>query len=133
MINELEEILELLGHEQLTQVQHQLFELLARLVNSEHFQVAERTLFLWNNEHLVNSGCLSRLNASTVLPIIYGPLYKNSSGHWNAPVEGLAQNVLKMYMEYDLQLYDKCTAAHFREEEEAKKNLQALAVKWNAV
>ena len=47
---------------------------------------------------MVNSGCLSRLNAHTVLPIIYGPLYKNSSGHWNATVEGLAQNVLKMYM-----------------------------------
>jgi serine/threonine-protein phosphatase 2A regulatory subunit B' len=76
---------------------------------------------------------LSRLNAQTVLPIIYGPLYKNSSGHWNATVEGLAQNVLKMYMEYDLALYDKCTAAYFREEEEAKKKLEALNEKWAAI
>jgi len=132
-LNELEEILELLGADQLAQVSNMLFTNLARCLDSDHFQVVERALFLWNNEHLVNSGCLSRLNASTVLPIIYGPLYKNSSGHWNATVEGLAQNVLKMYMEYDLQLYDKCTAAHFREEEEAKKKLQALADKWNAI
>jgi serine/threonine-protein phosphatase 2A regulatory subunit B' len=60
-------------------------------------------------------------------------LYKNSSGHWNATVEGLAQNVLKMYMEYDLALYDKCTATYFHEEEEAKKRLEALAQKWHEI
>ena len=81
----------------------------------------------------MNSGCLSRLNAQTVLPIIYGPLYKNSSGHWNATVEGLAQNVLKMYMEYDLVLYDQCTTAYFKEEEEAKKKIQAIADRWQAI
>lgn len=132
-LNELEEILELLGADQLAQVSTMLFTNLARCLDSDHFQVVERALFLWNNEHLVNSGCLSRLNAQTVLPIIYGPLYKNSSGHWNATVEGLAQNVLKMYMEYDLALYDKCTAAYFREEEEAKKKLEALNEKWHAI
>lgn len=132
-LNELEEILELLGADQLAQVSTMLFTNLSRCLDSDHFQVVERALFLWNNEHLVNSGCLSRLNANTVLPIIYGPLYKNSSGHWNATVEGLAQNVLKMYMEYDLALYDKCTAAYFREEEEAKKRLEALQIKWNII
>lgn len=132
-LNELEEILELLGADQLAQVSTTLFTNLARCLDSDHFQVVERALFLWNNEHLVNSGCLSRLNAQTVLPIIYGPLYKNSAGHWNATVEGLAQNVLKMYMEYDLALYDKCTAAYFRDEEEAKKKMEALSDKWNAI
>mmetsp|Transcript_1532 Transcript_1532/g.1743 ORF Transcript_1532/g.1743 Transcript_1532/m.1743 type:complete len:655 (-) Transcript_1532:50-2014(-) len=132
-LNELEEILELLGADQLAQVNTMLFTNLARCLDSDHFQVVERALFLWNNEHLVNSGCLSRLNAQTVLPLIYGPLYKNSSGHWNATVEGLAQNVLKMYMEYDLVLYDKCTAAYFREEEEAKLKLETIVNRWDAI
>lgn len=132
-LNELEEILELLGADQLAQVSTMLFTNLARCLDSDHFQVVERALFLWNNEHLVNSGCLSRLNAQTVLPLIYGPLYKNSSGHWNATVEGLAQNVLKMYMEYDLVLYDKCTAAYFREEEEAKRKLEAISKRWDDI
>jgi len=132
-LNELEEILELLGADQLAQVSDMLFTNLARCLDSDHFQVVERALFLWNNEHLVNSGCLSRLNAQAVLPIIYGPLYKNSSGHWNATVEGLAQNVLKMYMEYDLVLYDRCTASYFRDEEEAKRKLQALEERWTAI
>mmetsp|Transcript_31546 Transcript_31546/g.46554 ORF Transcript_31546/g.46554 Transcript_31546/m.46554 type:complete len:520 (-) Transcript_31546:70-1629(-) len=132
-LNELEEILELLGADQLAQVSTMLFTNLARCLDSDHFQVVERALFLWNNEHLVNSGCLSRLNAQTVLPLIYGPLYKNSSGHWNATVEGLAQNVLKMYMEYDLVLYDKCTAAYFREEEEAKRKLETISKRWDDI
>lgn len=132
-LNELEEILELLGADQLAQISKTLFTNLARCLDSDHFQVVERALFLWNNEHLVNSGCLSRLNAQTVLPIIYGPLYKNSSGHWNATVEGLAQNVLKMYMEYDLVLYDKCTTAYFKEEEEAKTKIEAIADRWSAI
>eukprot|EP00559_Dactyliosolen_fragilissimus_P003620 CAMPEP_0184865070 /NCGR_PEP_ID=MMETSP0580-20130426/16845_1 /TAXON_ID=1118495 /ORGANISM="Dactyliosolen fragilissimus" /LENGTH=607 /DNA_ID=CAMNT_0027364091 /DNA_START=27 /DNA_END=1850 /DNA_ORIENTATION=- len=129
-LNELEEILELIGAEQLSMISKTLFTNLARCLDSDHFQVVERALFLWNNEHLVNSGCLSRLNAQTVLPIIYGPLYKNSSGHWNATVEGLAQNVLKMYMEYDLVLYDKCTTAYFKEEEEAKRKIEAVSGRW---
>ena len=88
---------------------------------------------LWNNKHLVYRGCLSRLNVQAVLPIIYGSLYKNSSGHWNATVEVLAQNVLKMYMEYDLVLYNKCTGAYFKKEEEAKCKHKALNDKWASI
>jgi hypothetical protein len=34
---------------------------------------------------------------------------------------GLAQNVLKMYMEYDMALYDRCSSDYLRlEEEEAQ-------------
>jgi len=93
----------------------------------------ERALFLWNNDHLVNSGCLSRLNAQNVLPIIYGPLFKNSSGHWNATVEGLAQNVLKMYMEYDITLYDRCQAGHFKEQEDIKNKEAIVRKRWEEI
>lgn len=129
-LNELEEILELIGVDQLLEISNTLFSNLARCLDSEHFQVVERALFLWNNELLVNSGCLSRHSAHTVLPIIYRPLYKKSSGHWNATVEGLAQNVLKMYMEYDLALYDRCNTSYFRVEEETKRKVKAISGRW---
>jgi len=132
-LNELEEILELLGADQLNQISDTLFINLARCLDSEHFQVVERALFLWNNDHLVNSGCLSRLNAQNVLPIIYGPLFKNSSGHWNATVEGLAQNVLKMYMEYDITLYDRCQAGHFKEQEDIKNKEAIVRKRWEEI
>ena len=39
-----------------------------------------------------------------------------------------------MYMEYDLAfLYDKCSAAYLREEEEAQNKLEALNDKWSAI
>lgn len=95
-LNELEDILELLMDDQLAQVQGPLFNLLSLCLGSQHFQVAERTLFLWNNDHLVNKGCFSRAHTRVILPVIYGPLYKHSLGHWNSTVEGLAQNVLKV-------------------------------------
>ena len=58
-LNELEEILELLGADQLGQISKTLFFNLSRCLDSDHFQVVERALFLWNNEHLVKSGFLS--------------------------------------------------------------------------
>jgi serine/threonine-protein phosphatase 2A regulatory subunit B' len=90
-LNELEEILELMGSEQLQQIHKPLFNGLAKWLGSQHFQVSERSLFLWNNEHLVNNGCLSKQHAHLILPVIYGPLHRNSLGHWNTTVEGLAQ------------------------------------------
>ena len=39
---------------------------------------------------------------------MFGPLSDNARGHWNLTVEGLAQSVLKMYMEMDQTLYDRC-------------------------
>ncbi|CAN0268027.1 unnamed protein product [Discosporangium mesarthrocarpum] len=53
-------------------MQDKLFHLLAQCLASQHFQVAERTLFLWNNEHLVNKGCFSRQYTHAILPVIYG-------------------------------------------------------------
>lgn len=53
-LNELEEILELIGPEQVERIYLPLFRALAKCVGSSHFQVAERALFLWNNDHLLN-------------------------------------------------------------------------------
>jgi len=129
-LNELEEILELMGPDQLDSVAPILYDCIKKCLGSEHFQVAERTLFLWNNEHLVNVGCLSRSHAATILPIIYGPLYKNSLGHWNSTVEGLAQNVLKLYMDYDMTLFDKCSTDYLKQMEEQSKQEEYIEGQW---
>ena len=53
---------------------------LAKSVASPHFQVAERALYFWNNEYFCN---LVSDNVEVILPIMFGPLYENSKGHWN--------------------------------------------------
>lgn len=132
-LNELEEILELIGHEQVQRVHDPLFKILSKCLGSQHFQVSERTLFLWNNEHLVNSGCLSRQHAELILPVIFGPLFRNSLGHWNTTVEGLAQNVIKLYMDYDINLFDKCSSNHTTNEEKEKLKKVDFLKKWEQI
>ena len=110
-LNELEEILELCRGEQLNVVQEELYKLLSNCIASSHFQVVERTLYLWNSESLM-SNVLQQSKAPVFLPYIFGPLNKCSQGHWNQTVEGLSQSVLRMYMDSDISLYDKCTREH---------------------
>jgi len=125
VMNELEEILELLGHEPLLVVRNTLFELIRKCLSSEHFQVTERTLFLWNNDQLINHGCLSKQHAPTLLPIIYIALVDKAEKHWNATVEGLATNVLKVYQDFDMKTYNACRE---RAEDQAATKIQTEAM-----
>ena len=48
-----------------------------------HPQVAERSLFLWNNEYIVQ---LVAQHRETVLPLVIGALEHNAKHHWNPAV-----------------------------------------------
>jgi len=112
-----QELLELLGFDQLLTIKKELFDHLGKLVGSSHFQVSERVLCLWNNSHLVNSGCLSRQLAADLLPVVFGPLALKGDNHWNSIVEGLAKSVQKLYQEFDPGLYEQCEVAHAEKNE----------------
>ncbi|KAH9618627.1 hypothetical protein KSS87_005772 [Heliosperma pusillum] len=68
-------------------------------------QVAERALFLWNNEHIVG---LIAQNRNVILQIIFEALEKNIQSHWNQAVHGLTINVRKMFLEMDVQVFEEC-------------------------
>ncbi|XP_052875403.1 serine/threonine protein phosphatase 2A 57 kDa regulatory subunit B' beta isoform-like [Gossypium arboreum] len=104
-LRELEEVLEATQFAEFQRCMVQLFRQIARCLNSLHFQVAERALFLWNNEHTVN---LFALNRQVILPIIFEALERNIRSHWNQAVHGLTMNVRKMFMEMDANLFDEC-------------------------
>jgi serine/threonine-protein phosphatase 2A regulatory subunit B' len=131
-LNELEEILELCRADQLTLVQDDLFKLLAACLASSHFQVAERALYYWNSEHLCVN-VLSQSRANVFLPYVFGPLSKNAQGHWNQTVEGLAQSVLKMYMEMDAALYDKCARENADKIRSKELEREAANTKWQSL
>ncbi|KAK3027008.1 hypothetical protein RJ639_041163 [Escallonia herrerae] len=77
------------------------------------FHVAERALFFWNNDQIVN---LIAHNRDVILPVLFPALEKNAQSHWNHSVLNLTLNVRKMLMEMDEVLFLACQA-HFREEE----------------
>ncbi len=105
-LNEVEEILDVIEPSEFVKIQVPLFQQLQRCINSPHFQVAERALYFWNNEYIVN---LMGDNVQTVLPIVFSALYQNSKSHWNRTIHGLVYNALKLFMEINPTLFDLCT------------------------
>lgn len=79
-LNEVEEILDVIEPTEFVKIQVPLFQQLQRCINSQHFQVAERALYFWNNEYIVN---LIGENVQVILPIVFASLYQNSKSHWN--------------------------------------------------
>mmetsp|Transcript_121201 Transcript_121201/g.302483 ORF Transcript_121201/g.302483 Transcript_121201/m.302483 type:complete len:469 (-) Transcript_121201:45-1451(-) len=126
-LNELEETLELTQPSEFHRMQDVLFRRLALCITCPHFQVAERTLFFWNNDYIVK---LINQNRQDLFPIIIGALYKNSKQHWNSAVHGLTFNVLKLLMEADPQLFDDCSAKHRAEEEAEEQKEAGRQQKW---
>merc|ERR1712151_1428863 len=129
-LNELEETLELTQPSEFTRMQEVLFRRLAVCITCSHFQVAERTLFFWNNDYIVK---LINQNRHDLFPIVIGALYRNSKQHWNSAVHGLTFNVLKLLMEADPQLFDECSAQHRKDEEEGKNVEQRRLQRWKAL
>ncbi|XP_023002305.1 serine/threonine protein phosphatase 2A 57 kDa regulatory subunit B' kappa isoform-like [Cucurbita maxima] len=112
-LGELEEILEAVNMVEFQKVMVPLFWRVGCCINSCHFQVAERSLFLWNNDHIVN---LIAHNRHVILPIVLPALERNAQSHWNQAVVNLTHNVRKIFMEMDDDLFVSCHA-HFKEQE----------------
>ncbi|CAI9766200.1 unnamed protein product [Fraxinus pennsylvanica] len=104
-LGELEEILEVTQSAEFQRCMVPLFRQIGRCLNSLNFQVSERALFWWNNEHIVS---LIAENRHVILPIIFDALEKNIQGHWNQAILGLSSNVRKMFLEMDIELFEKC-------------------------
>ncbi|KAJ1375927.1 Protein phosphatase 2A, regulatory B subunit, B56 [Sesbania bispinosa] len=83
--------------------------------------VAERALFLWNNEHIEN---LIKQNRKIILPIVLPALEKNARNHWNQAVQSLTTNVRKIFADTDPELYHECLHK-FQEDEEKEKVIKS--------
>lgn len=116
-LGELEEVLEATQAAEFQRCMVPLFRQIARCLNSPHFQVAERALFMWNNEHIVS---LMALNRTVVLPIIFEALETNIQAHWNPAVHGLTINIRKMFMEMDAEFFEECQRQHSEKQAHAK-------------
>ncbi|KAK7319078.1 hypothetical protein RJT34_03791 [Clitoria ternatea] len=114
-LTELEEILEATQPAEFQRCMVPLFSRVARCMNSPHFQVAERALYLWNNDHIES---LIQQNRKVILPIIFPALEKSSHAHWNQVVQNLARNVRKIFFGVDPELLEECL--HKFQEDEAK-------------
>ncbi|GAB2297794.1 hypothetical protein Dimus_031882 [Dionaea muscipula] len=116
-LSELEEVLEATQLPEFQRCMVSLFQRVAYCLSSPHFQVAERALYLWNNDHIEN---LIRQNRKVILPIILPALERNSHDHWNQIVQNLTRNVRKIFADADPELLQECL--HKFQENESKEN-----------
>lgn len=82
--------------------------------------MAERALYLWNNDHIEN---LIRQNRKVILPIIFPALEKNGRNHWNQVVQSLTLNVRKIFADVDPELFEECLK-QFEEHEAREENMK---------
>ncbi|XP_011098815.1 serine/threonine protein phosphatase 2A 57 kDa regulatory subunit B' theta isoform [Sesamum indicum] len=112
-LSELEEVLEATQAPEFQRCMVPLFHQIGRCLSSSHFQVAERALFLWNNDHIEN---LIKQNRKVILPIVFPALEKNARNHWNQAVRSLTLNVRKIFSGVDPELFEECLLK-FQEDE----------------
>lgn len=89
--------------------------------------MAERALFLWNNDHIEN---LIRQNRKVLLPIIYPALERNTKTHWNQAVQSLTFNVRKIFNDADPQLVEECSRKFKEDELKKDENKSKREATW---
>lgn len=120
-LGELEEILEATQQPEFHRCMVPLFKQISRCLNSLHFQVAERVLFFWNNDHIES---LIRQNRKVILPIIFPALERNGRYHWNQAVHSLTLNVRKIFFDLDPELFNECLL-NFQEDEAKEEKMKS--------
>uniref|UniRef100_A0AC35UBV9 Serine/threonine protein phosphatase 2A regulatory subunit n=1 Tax=Rhabditophanes sp. KR3021 TaxID=114890 RepID=A0AC35UBV9_9BILA len=119
-LNELEEILDILEDSHFQKIMLALCHQLAKAVSSPHFQVAERALYIFNNDYVMG---LINAHGKDLIPIMFPALYKNSKSHWNKTINGLIYNAMKQFMEVNQRLFNEC-AENYEKNVEQEKQLQ---------
>ncbi|XP_020229020.1 serine/threonine protein phosphatase 2A 57 kDa regulatory subunit B' theta isoform [Cajanus cajan] len=120
-IGELEEVLEATQPAEFQRCMVPMFRQISRCLSSSHFQVAERALFLWNNDHIET---LIKQNHKIILPIVLPALEQNARNHWNQAVQSLTINVRKIFSDTDPEFYEECMLK-FRENEAQAKDMKS--------
>ncbi|XP_043693794.1 serine/threonine protein phosphatase 2A 59 kDa regulatory subunit B' gamma isoform-like [Telopea speciosissima] len=126
-LSELEEVLEATQAAEFQRCMVPLIRQIGRCLNSSHFQVAERALFLWNNDHIIN---LITQNRKVILPIIFPALERNTRSHWNQAVQSLTLNVKKIFTDSDPELVEECLAKFQEDEEKERETREKRESAW---
>lgn len=125
-LNELEEILDVVDPSEFRKIIRPLFTQLAKCVSSPHFQVAERALYFWSNDYILQ---LMHDHVEEILPIMFPALYRTKE-HWNKTIHGLVYNALKLFMEMNQKLFDTCTQRYKEERQKSREEAKRRERVW---
>ncbi|EXB24035.1 Serine/threonine protein phosphatase 2A 57 kDa regulatory subunit B' alpha isoform [Morus notabilis] len=130
LIGELEELVEIIDTDQYRKLALPLCTQITRCFNSWNAQVAERALYVWNNEHFVK---MASMAMEEVFPIVVEGMERNLKWHWSKSVRQLTENVKVMFIEMDQILYSKCLEEIKRRESTARQAEIKRKEKWDRI
>ena len=77
LLSELEEIVDMMSVDEFRDIRIAFFDRIARCASCKHFQVAERALYLWNNDQIL--GLMQEFSKDSI-PIFVPALVRVSKG-----------------------------------------------------
>ncbi|KAB2602367.1 serine/threonine protein phosphatase 2A 57 kDa regulatory subunit B' beta [Pyrus ussuriensis x Pyrus communis] len=130
LVGELEELVENIDPDQYRKLALPLCLRITRCLNSWNSQVAERALYVWNNEHFVK---MIYVAMEEVFPVVVEGMEKNLKWHWSKSVRQLTENVKVMLEEMDPVLYSKCLEEIELRESKANQAEIKRKEKWDRI
>ncbi|XWS24851.1 hypothetical protein CRYUN_Cryun27aG0020400 [Craigia yunnanensis] len=130
LIGELEELAENIDPDQYRTLALPLCTQITRCLNSFNSQVAERALYVWNNEQFVK---MASAATEDVFPVVVEGMEKNLKLHWSKSVKQLTENVKAMLEEMDPTLYYRCLQEIDHRESEAHQEEMKRKQKWDRI
>ncbi|KAI9270844.1 phosphatase 2A regulatory B subunit-domain-containing protein [Sporodiniella umbellata] len=126
-LNELEELVETADRQEFKKIMIPLFTKLGQCVSNTHFQVAERALFFWNNDYVMN---LMAENIQEIMPVIFPTLYRTSKSHWNKTILSLVYNALRQCMDMNPTLFEQCVCQYRQHKQLERKRQREREENW---
>ncbi|KAA8546131.1 hypothetical protein F0562_020975 [Nyssa sinensis] len=130
LIGELEELVENIDPEQYSKLALPLCTKITKCFNGWNSQVAERALYVWNNELFVKTALSA---VEEVFPRIVEGLEKNLKWHWSESVRQLTENTKEMLEEMEPYLYSKCLLQLKLRESAARQEEIKRKEKWEQI
>lgn len=130
LLMEMEEILEVMGEDEVECMIPMVFNRLGRCIESPQFQVAERALFYWNNDIIMDMFSAYR---EALMAAVVGPLLNNTKSHWNRNVLLLSENVVLTLKELDADLFEDARIAYEQRKKDGKRRDAERLVRWQVV
>ncbi|XP_042063646.1 serine/threonine protein phosphatase 2A 57 kDa regulatory subunit B' alpha isoform-like [Salvia splendens] len=107
LIGELGDLVENMETEEYKAIALPLCKRITKCFNSQNSQVAERALYMWNNERFVKMA-LQAEAVEEVLSVVVEGMEENVRGHWSKSVRQLTHSVKEMLVEMEPVLYARC-------------------------
>ncbi|CAL5376969.1 serine/threonine protein phosphatase 2A 57 kDa regulatory subunit B' beta isoform-like [Camellia sinensis] len=130
LIGELEELVENMEPEQYRMLALPLCTQITKCFNSWNSQVAERALYVWNNEQFVK---MASQVTEEVFPVIVEGMERNLKWHWSKSVKQLTENVKVMLEEMEPSFYNQCLLRLQSRESVARQEEKKREEKWGKI